>query len=396
MKLGDVIKGYQVISEPTNAGGGKCMWAFAEKSGNQFFLKRFLEPKRPREGSTASAASRRVRLEVCQEFEDRHRGIMKRLRPDARGGGNLVLATDFFHEGSTYYKVTERIDTSTLEKPQTLQPRQKAVLLKTLANSVRLLHDIDVVHGDLKPLNVLVQKRGGAAFHTAKLIDFDDSYLTGRPPGRQDIAGDSLYGAPEWRRYVQEDETVQAEDLTTAVDTFALGLMTHYYLTGALPGHDDRYGSPADAVNAGEALAIDTRLSDSMQGLIRAMTALVPRKRPRMAAYLKALKDPQVCALQHRRPGAVKSEPRAEPAATAAAGSGARPEGSTERISRIRANLKGGGVPRATGPAPASTAEPSPEPPAAAPPAAAPDEESRPAAPRTSRVRINLGDRRKP
>ncbi|MEU3742701.1 protein kinase [Streptomyces sp. NPDC032198] len=394
MKLGDVIKGYRIISEPTNAGGGKCMWAFAEKSEKQFFLKRFLEPKRPREGSTASAASRRVRLEVCQEFEDRHRGIMKRLRPDARGGGNLVLATDFFHEGSTYYKVTERIDTSTLEKPQSLDPRQKAVLLKTLANSVQLLHDIDVVHGDLKPLNVLVQKRGGAAFHTAKLIDFDDSYLTGQPPGRQDIAGDSLYGAPEWRRYVQEDETVQAEDLTTAVDTFALGLMTHYYLTGALPGHADRYGSPADAVNAGEALAVDTRLSDSMQGLIRAMTALVPRKRPRMAAYLTALKDPQVCALQLRRPGTSKSEPDTKPGADT--GNAARPGGSSERVSRIRANLKGGGAPRATGPAPVSTQEPAPETPAAEAPAASPPEESRPAASKTSRVRINLGDRRKP
>lgn len=393
MKLGDVINGYRIISEPTNAGGGKCMWAFAEKNGTEYFLKRFLEPKRPREGSTASAASRRVRLEVCQEFEERHRGIMRRLRPDARGGGNLVLATDFFHEGSTYYKVTGRIDTSTLEKPQSLDPRQKAVLLKTLAISVQLLHDIDVVHGDLKPLNVLVQKRGGAAFHTAKLIDFDDSYLSGRPPGRQDIAGDSLFGAPEWRRYVQEDEAVQAEELTTAVDTFALGLMTHYYLTGELPGHADRYGSPADAVNAGEALAVDGRLSDSMQGLIRAMTALEPRKRPRMAAYLKALKDPKVCALQHRRPGTAKSEP--DETRDTAKGSATQPKAPSERVSRIRANLKGSGASRATEPPPVSAPEPA-APPAAEPPSVAPAEESRPAASRVSRVRINLGDRSKP
>ncbi|GGN73316.1 hypothetical protein GCM10011579_051350 [Streptomyces albiflavescens] len=391
MKLGDVIAGYRVISEPTNANGGKCIWAFAEKDGKQFFLKRFLEPKRPREGSTASAASRRIRLEVCQEFEDRHRGIMKRLRPDARGGGNLVLATDFFHEGSTYYKVTERIDTSSLEKPQTLEPRQKAVLLKTLANSLHLLHDIDVVHGDLKPLNVLVQKRGGAAFHTAKLIDFDDSYLSGRPPGRQDIAGDSLYGAPEWRRYVQEDEAVQAEHLTTAVDVFALGLMTHYYLTGAIPGHDDRYGSPADAVNAGEALTLDMRLSDSMEGLIRAMTAQEPRKRPRIATYLKALADPQVCALVHRRPGTAKPKP-AKPSKPAPDG-GAGSEGSPARTSRIRANLKGGGGPRV--PRTPTPAAPAPEPPAATP-TPAPAEEPKSAAPKTSRVRINLGDRRKP
>ncbi|WP_431041660.1 protein kinase domain-containing protein [Streptomyces sp. P1-3] len=388
MKQGDVIAGYRVISEPTNANGGKCMWAFAEKGGQQFFLKRFLEPKRPREGSTASAASRRVRMEVCKEFEDRHRAIMRQLRPDTPGGGNLVLATDFFHEGSTYYKVTERIDTSSVDKPQALEPRQKAVLLKTLGLSLQLLHNIEVVHGDLKPLNVLVQKRDGAAFHTAKLIDFDDSYLSGRPPGRQDIAGDSLYGAPEWRRYVQEDEAVQAEHLTTAVDIFALGLMTHYYVTGATPGYADRYGSPADAVNAGEELVIDPRLSDSLRGLVRAMTARSPGRRPRIATFLNTLKDHQVCALQHRRPGTAKPAPTAAKAAPAGRKPGAaEPDAPAPRTSRVRANLKSAASPRTTAPPP-------PEPP---PAATAPAEEPKPApAPKTSRVRINLGTRRKP
>ncbi|MFD4762961.1 protein kinase [Streptomyces sp. NPDC058439] len=388
MKQGDEIAEYRVVSEPTNANGGKCMWAFAEKDGHQYFLKRFLEPKRPREGSTASAASRRIRLEVCQEFEDRHRGIMKRLRPDARGGGNLVLATDFFHEGSTYYKVTERIDTSSLEKPQALEPRQKAVLLKTLALSLQLLHDIDVVHGDLKPLNVLVQKREGVTFYSAKLIDFDDSYVSGRPPGRQEVAGDSLYGAPEWRRYVQEDKAVQPEHLTTAVDVFALGLMTHYYLTGALPGYSDRYGSPADAVNAGESLVLDPRLTDSMQGLVRAMTTPAPRNRPRMATYLKALKDPQVCALVHRRPGTAKPASTEPPAPEPRSGGSGEPGGTATRTSRVRANLGRGKVPAPTTP-PASSPPPSP------PTAEAKGETPTPTAGRTSRVRINLGDRRR-
>ncbi|GAA2321550.1 protein kinase [Streptomyces caniferus] len=397
MKNGDVIAGYRIISEPTNANGGKCMWAFAEKDGQQFFLKRFLEPKRPREGSTASAASRRIRLEVCEEFENRHRTIMKRLRPDARGGGNLVLAKDFFHEGSTYYKVTERIDTSTLEKPQALEPRQKAVLLKTLGMSLQQLHDIDVVHGDLKPLNVLVQKREGMAFHTAKLIDFDDAYVSRMPPGPQDIAGDSLYGAPEWRNYVQEEGSVLPEHLTTAVDIFALGLMTHYYLTGATPGHAAQYGSPADAVNAGEELTIDARLSDSMRGLIRAMTTREPGRRPRMATYLNALKDPQVCALQHRRPGTSKPMD-AEPAGTGPVTTPTEPGQAAPRTSRIRANLTGGRSPRptagASGPAPAPAPAPAPEP----EPTTAPMPPKKPESParRTSRVRINLGDRRKP
>ncbi|GGW86815.1 hypothetical protein GCM10010297_04640 [Streptomyces malachitofuscus] len=350
MKPGDVIGGYRVVSEPTNADGGKCMWAFAEKDGKEYFLKRFLEPKRPREGS-GSATSRRIRMETCREFEERHRSIMKLLRPDADGAGNLVLATDFFHAGSTYYKVTERIDTAGLDSPHSLAPKQRTVLLRTLATSLRLLHDIDVVHGDLKPANVLVQKREGAAFHTAKLIDFDDSYLSGSPPAREDVAGDSLYGAPEWRRYVQGDESVASGDLTTAVDMFALGLMTHLYLTGALPAYADRFGSPADAVNAGEPLVVDERLSTATQALIAAATSADPAARPTVADFLTALKDPGACT--------VHGTPQPRPA--------------TGR-SRVQFN-----PPDRSGPLPDRSAH--------GPPAAG-------AEPRKSRVRINLGPRR--
>lgn len=366
MKRGDVIGGYRVVTDPTNADGGKCVWAFAEKDGREYFLKRFLEPKRPREGSGGSAASRRIRLETCREFEERHRSIMKRLRPDASGAGNLVLATDFFHAGSTYYKVTERIDTASLENPQSLGSKQKAVLLRTLATSLRLLHDIEVVHGDLKPANVLVQRREGAAFHTAKLIDFDDSYLSGRPPEREDIAGDSLYGAPEWRRYVQGHESVGSEALTTAVDVFALGLMTHVYLTGSLPAHDSRYGSPADAVNAAESLVVDERLGTSTQGLIAAMTAADPRGRPTVTDFLAALKDPEICALH--------DTPQPRPAAP--------DTGVCEAPRRSRVQFN---PPDRSGhrPAPAAACDDTP---------AKPD--STDDKPARSRVRINLGHRR--
>lgn len=384
MKQGEEINGYRITTAPTNNNGGKCMWAFAEKDGRQFFIKQFLEPKRPRPDSPGSERSKKIRLEVCQEFEDRHRGVMSRLTPDMRGGGNLVLAEDFFCAGSTYYKVTTRIDASTLEKPQLLEPRQKSVLLRSLAVSLQLLHGIDIVHGDLKPANVLLQERKDNALQIAKLIDFDDSYLSGNPPGPHDIAGDSLYGAPEWRRYVQEDPAVGPRDLTTAVDMFALGLMTHYYLTGTLPGFDSHYGSPADAVNAGEKLEIDSRLSDTIRGLVRALTSASPSARPRVAAFLSALRDPDVCALRHRRPGTSRPPAAAAgPAPTApetgpAAGT---PAAGAAPVSRLRMNLKGRDRSR----------------PDSAETRAAPEADARAATDptvRVSRVRINLGDRK--
>ncbi|MGW5776711.1 protein kinase domain-containing protein [Streptomyces sp. NPDC003863] len=385
MKKGDTIAGYRIVTDPTNANGGKCIWAFAEKDGGQYFIKRFLEPKRPRDDA-ADSTSVRIRREVAREFEQRHRKIMKRLRPDTIGGGNLVLATDFFHEGSTYYKVTERIDTSSLERPQTLEPRPKMVLLKTLGSSLKQLHETGTVHGDLKPLNVLVQKREGAAFHSARLIDFDDSYDSGDPPKPDDISGDSAYGAPEWRRYLQDDGSAGPKDLTCAVDIFALGLMTHEYVVGELPQHDPRFGSPADAVNAGQELRLDPRLSDELLNLLRRMTAADPRTRPDISAFLAALADPAVCTLQHRRPGT--TAPGVPGTRTAPATPTPAPESGERRPSRVRSTF-GRRKETTDSPTPRAVPAPTPPPSAAEKPAPAPSP-----TPGTSRVRINLGGRR--
>lgn len=353
MKKGDIIRGYRITEDPTNNGGGNCVWAFAEKDGKQYFVKSFLDPKRPRGGSTASPASQRRRLEACAEFERRHRSIMDKLSPDAAGGGNLVLAVDFFHEGSTYYKVTERISVVTLEKPQSLDPKKKLVLIRTLALSLRLLHDIGVVHGDLKPGNVLIQKKDGNTYHTAKLIDFDDSYVAGQPPEREDIGGDTSFGAPEWLRYLKGDPAVGPEHLTTQVDLFALGLMTHQYLTGALPGFPDRFDSAAHAVNSDVPLRVDDRLTDEMREIITDLTARAPGRRPTLAALVARLTDADICALsrrsrrQHKTGGAVVTEPepkrpglRINIAGEAEPAAGPPPRRSAEpRTSRVRFNL---------------------------------------------------------
>src|SRR5260370_12943249 len=97
---------------------------------------------------------------------------------------------------------------------------------------------------------------------------------------------------------MQGDSDVEPEYLTTKTDIFALGLMTHYYLVGALPRYSASFGSPADAVNAGMQLRIDDRLTDEMYDLVRAMTSRVPGGRPPIATFLAALADHEVCAAQ--------------------------------------------------------------------------------------------------
>ena len=279
MKQGELIGDYLISSKPTNANGGKCLWAFAAKDGQEFFIKQFLDPKYPLDSAPGGAASKKLRRQDCAVFEQRHQHVMERLKSDSVGGGNIVVAEAFFRDGATYYKVTKRIDASNLESLRSLTEHQKAVVLRTLGLSLQQLHRIGIVHGDLKPDNVLVQKRSGHDLYTAKLIDFDDSYLAGQPPEPTAVGGDGHYGAPEWHAYIQEESRSDGSELTTAVDMFALGLMLHEYLTGQLPGYPGDFPSPGEAVKAGRPLTPDPQLHPDMTRLVIALTHGSPQRR---------------------------------------------------------------------------------------------------------------------
>lgn len=301
MKQGQTIRGYRIITEPTNSGGGRCIWAFAEKDGGGYFVKKFLDPKWPTDKSMGSAASKQRRREECLEFEHRHREVNSRINPRALGGGNLVTAIDFFREDTTYYKVTDRIEAEKATDLRRYSIRQSAVILRTLCHSIKLLHRARIVHGDLKPDNVLLQKSGTGDLYTAKVIDFDDAYPSGDPPPPDQVVGDQRYGAPEWLRYVKGDSEVTPDQLTTASDVFALGLVFHVYLTGALPGYDqDRFGAPAEAVWSAQPLELSPTLDPRAAALVRRMLSQAITDRPDLDALLAQLADETILVSSDR------------------------------------------------------------------------------------------------
>lgn len=303
MKQGTTVRDYLITTKPSNLNAGKCLWAFARKDGRDYFIKEFLEPLRPRPDSMGSVASKQRRHALCQQFEDRHEQVFALLRADDLNAGNLVLPVDFFAEDTRYYKVTDRVD-HTPGVPADLSVPQRLVLLRTLVDSLLLMHGKGVVHGDLKPENVLLHRPRHSKFHTAKLIDFDDAYPAGRPPPADVVGGNPSYGAPEWHRYQRDEESPAA--LTQAVDMFALGLLIHVFVYGALPGFDPAHESPASAVAAGSALEWDSGAGAELTNLLTALTSLDPADRPDSAAVAKALDVPDLLASVPARPSRVR------------------------------------------------------------------------------------------
>ena len=114
-----------------------------------------------------SPAGKELRRADCHEFERRHKEIIHRLGDVTKtpGGGNLVTAVDFFRANTTYYKVTEKIVTASLSSVGSLSVRERAVIFRTLVYGLEMLHQKRMVHGDLKPSNVLIQ-RGRSGLRT--------------------------------------------------------------------------------------------------------------------------------------------------------------------------------------------------------------------------------------
>ncbi len=279
MRAGEMVGNYRLLEDFRVVGAGLSEWTFAEREGREFFLKRFLSPTYPDDDAPGSPATKARKRAACAKFEAHHRGIQAALAPVTRYGGNLITTLDFFRVGAKYYKVTEKVDPAGLsaEDVARLTYSTRLVLLKTVAHSLKILHDLTIVHSDLKPSNVLIKRTELGL--TTKLIDFDNSYLEASPPPAEEIVGTMNYYSPELIRYIQGDDN--AAELTAASDIFALGLIYCEYLTGSMPSFDPVHREAAIAVLNGSTLRLPpgsapTELVDTVELMLVADPAARP------------------------------------------------------------------------------------------------------------------------
>lgn len=294
MKKGQVIKGYTIIQDFTTAGGGLSKWTFATKGSKEYFIKEFLSPTYPIEGSPGGTEIKLKKKEQCRIFEGHHQNLMVVLAGKCKDGGNLVVTKDFFRDGSKYYKVTDKVDVASLQVEDIVkQPLDKRTLiLKTVAHSLRILHGEGIVHGDLKPANILI-KETKTGDYTTKLIDFDNSFLSENPPSNlEEVVGDMVYYSPELGRYVQGDTDIKPNHLRLESDIFALGLIFCQYLTGEMPEFDqEKYKYPYVAVFDGIPLTVkDEDLPPNLVSFINTMLLENPKKRPNIQTVFTQLK----------------------------------------------------------------------------------------------------------
>jgi len=128
------------------------------------------------------------------------------------------------------YVVMEYVEGQTLAQWMLDHPKPDLesvrVIIEQIAVGLRAFHRMEMLHQDLRPHNVIIDKTG-----TAKIIDFGSTKVAGVLEGKplddgDDILGTVQYTAPEY--FLGEPGSPRS-------DLFSLGVIAYQMLTGHLP-----------------------------------------------------------------------------------------------------------------------------------------------------------------
>lgn len=280
------INGYQPITKWTNAGSGTAEWCFARKNGQEWFLKRFLRPVYPDKDIAMPGSVRQKKANNFESFKKAKELIYSKVA--AASNGNMVLVEELFRSGNHLYLTSERIKHH--DNPQALikalNPAVRMVAARSMVYGVQQLHHYGVVHADLRMENILFKPTLGNHW-AAKLIDFENSFLTDKPPSNPEtFSMDPVYAAPEVYRFTCNDPIV----LGSKMDVYSLALVLHMILVGRLPTFNKTaYNYPFEAIQKGAELDLSTDLPLDWRCMIKQMLELNPANRPVMQVVFETL-----------------------------------------------------------------------------------------------------------
>jgi serine/threonine-protein kinase len=169
-------------------------------------------------------------------------------------------------------------------------------LAKQLMRALEAAHEQGVMHGDIKPANLLLATDG-----LLKVTDFGVATLVRRPapsrpaaPAEERVSPPQLAGAVVGTPEYMAPELLLGGTPDVSSDLYAAGMVLHECLSGATPfqGETPR-GFLAQKLDTPPAMRVpgprSTREPDSLAAVIGAMTAFEPDDRPPSAADVSIL-----------------------------------------------------------------------------------------------------------
>jgi serine/threonine protein kinase len=242
---------------------------------------------------------RRCALKVLKPEFTRSPGIVEQFRREARaasrvGAEQIVQVFDFAElpDGRVMFTMDlVRGETLRAElRNGPISPNRTIGILRQICKGLHAAHAAGVVHRDVKPDNIVLERRMGRV-DAVKLLDFGIASMVGEEGGPLS-AGTPHYLAPE---------LVTGSSFDRRADIYAVGCTAYEMLTGRTPfGNlgekvDEVLGSQlADIATPPSLVRPDLRLSPALDRVIMKCLAKKPEQRFRNMGELEAA----LCAAQ--------------------------------------------------------------------------------------------------
>ena len=186
-----------------------------------------------------------VALKILPPGIGNHPAFAERFTREARALAklnhpNIVTIHDFGRAEDLYFFVMEFVDGVTLRQllnTSRISSREALAIVPQICDALQFAHDHGIVHRDVKPENILMDRRGRvkvADFGLAKIIENAQSNAESGQPitGSHDNAT-GVMGTPN---YMAPEQIAAPSEVDHRADIYALGVVFYQMLTGELPG----------------------------------------------------------------------------------------------------------------------------------------------------------------
>jgi len=230
--VGTMLAGrYELVSEVARGAMGDVFEARDRVDGSKVAVKVLRA-----EYLSDEPMRRRFRREGAVLKALQHPAIVRLLELGIAEDGVVFLVTEYV-EGET---LTERLSKGPLSIAEA------DALVDAVCDGLGAAHAHGVLHGDLKPANVVWPREG-----VPRLVDFGASKVLGldRLTATGEISGTPAYMAPEM--------LAGKADVDRRIDVYAFGVVLYEALSGQRPFDDGHVGRLMMKIDAGDHLPID-------------------------------------------------------------------------------------------------------------------------------------------
>lgn len=210
--VGRTIAGRYRIVERVGEGGMGIVYRARHEVLDRDVAVKFLAPELASDTTNRQRFLREAR--VANRIDHEH--IVDLIDFGETGDGLVFLVMEYL-EGQNLGEVIAG---------SALEPERAVKIARQLAGALARAHELDVVHRDIKPQNVVLVSSGRGDF--AKLLDFGLARMQGE---LRLTASGAVFGTPEY----MAPEQARGDKLSGQADLYALGCVLFEMLTGSPP-----------------------------------------------------------------------------------------------------------------------------------------------------------------